>query len=211
MMEIHALTLGGFGVSAYVVMDDGQAVLIDAPEGADEIIAYCESRGLEPHTLVNTHGHGDHIQGSALVKKRWPAIVIAVGEGDAPMLSSPMRNLSIMFGRLVKSPKADRLLKEGDTVQVGTATLEVLATPGHTRGGISLLARQGPGGKPVIFTGDALFAGGIGRTDFPGSSHEKLLESIRTKLLVLPPETVIYPGHGPPSTIGEEAQGNPWL
>jgi len=107
--------------------------------------------------------------------------------------------------------KADRLLEDGDRIEVGSAVFEVLATPGHTRGGISLYTPDGPDGRPVVFTGDALFAGGIGRTDFPGSSHKALLESIRSRLLALPPETVVYPGHGPPTTVGEEARTNPWL
>ena len=210
-MEIHTFMLGSYGVSAYVVIDDGHALLIDAPEGAEEIVRFCEGRGLVPEMLVNTHGHGDHVSSNAMLKQRWPDLAIAVGKADAPMLTSPLRNLSALLGSWVKSPKPDRLLVDGDRVEVGTATFEVLETPGHTRGGLSLLARQGPDGRPVVFTGDALFAGGIGRTDFPGSSHKTLLASIRTRLLVLPPETVVYPGHGPASTIGEEARGNPWL
>jgi glyoxylase-like metal-dependent hydrolase (beta-lactamase superfamily II) len=177
----------------------------------EAVIEFCTSRALEPHTLIITHGHFDHIHSNALVKKRWPAITIAVGKSDEAKLTSAMRNGSIFFGQSVRSPKADRLLAEGETITVGAAKLEVLATPGHTAGGISLFTRDGPGGGPAVFTGDALFAGGIGRTDLPGASHETLLESIRTRLLTLPPETVVYPGHGPPSTIGEEKAGNPWL
>jgi glyoxylase-like metal-dependent hydrolase (beta-lactamase superfamily II) len=210
-MEVHAFELGSLQVSAYVVVDGDQAVLIDAPEEAERLIEFCESRVLEPHTLINTHGHGDHIYANAMIRKRWPAIVLAIGKADEAMLTSPLRNLSVMLGQLVKSPKADRLLVEGDVVTVGAAELEVLDTPGHTPGGISLLARQGPDGRPAVFTGDALFAGSIGRTDFPGADHDTLLESIRTKLLVLPPDTVVYPGHGPETTIGEEVAGNPWL
>jgi len=127
------------------------------------------------------------------------------------MLGSPLRNLSVVMGAWIKSPKADRLLVDGDRIEVGSALLEVLATPGHSRGGISLYTPDGPDGRPVVFTGDALFAGGIGRTDFPGASHKTLLESIRKRLLALAPETVVYPGHGPPSTIGEETRTNPWL
>jgi hydroxyacylglutathione hydrolase len=210
-MEVHVFELGSLQVSAYVVVDDDQAVLIDAPEESEQLIEFCESQGLTPHTLINTHGHGDHIYGNALVKKRWPGISIAIGKADAPMLTSPVRNLSVMLGQLVKSPEADRLLVEGDRIAVGAAELEVLDTPGHTPGGISLLARQGPGRRPAVFTGDALFADSIGRTDFPGADHDTLLEAIRTKLLTLPPDTVVYPGHGPETTIGEELAGNPWL
>jgi glyoxylase-like metal-dependent hydrolase (beta-lactamase superfamily II) len=122
-----------------------------------------------------------------------------------------MRNLSPLMGAWVKSPPPDRLLEDGDRVELGSVSFEVLATPGHTKGGISLFSADGPGGRPVVFTGDTLFAGGIGRFDFPGGSHETLLESIHKRLLVLPPETVVYPGHGPPSTVAEEARTNPFL
>jgi glyoxylase-like metal-dependent hydrolase (beta-lactamase superfamily II) len=122
-----------------------------------------------------------------------------------------MKNLSVALMSWVKSPPAARLLADGDRVALGSAEFEVLATPGHTPGGISLFLRGGPDGKPVVFTGDALFAGGIGRTDFPGGNAKTLLESIHKRLLTLPPETVVYPGHGPATTITEEARTNPWL
>ena len=210
-MEIHTFALGSFQVSAYVVVDGGEAMVIDAPEGSEQIIAFCRERGLVPKMLVNTHGHADHIFANAALKAAWPDLQIAIGREDGPMLTSPMRNLSLLLGAWIKSPKADRLLDDGDKVEVGAAALEVLATPGHTRGGISLYAPAGPDGTPVVFAGDALFAEGIGRTDFPGASHETLLASIRERLLTLPAETVVYPGHGPQTTIGHEAKTNPWL
>jgi hydroxyacylglutathione hydrolase len=215
-MEIHAFVLGGYGVSAYVVTADGETMVVDAPQGAERIVAFCDDRGLVPRLLVNTHGHADHIYANRLLKDRWPAIKITVGAADAKLLTSPMRNLSPLMGAWVKSPPPDRLLEDGDRVELGAVSFEVLATPGHTKGGISLFSPDGPGGsngasRPVVFTGDTLFAGGIGRTDFPGGSHETLLESIRKRLLVLPPETVVYPGHGPPSTVAEEARSNPFL
>ena len=210
-MEIHPFTLGSFQVSAYVLLHDGRALLIDAPEGSEKIIAFCEARNLVPDLLINTHGHADHIFANALLKKRWPSMAIAVGAADAPMFSSPLRNLSALIAQWTKSPKPDRLLSGGDRIDLGSMHLEVIATPGHTPGGISLYAPQGPDGPPVVFTGDALFAGGIGRTDLPGMNHTTLLKSIREHLLTLPPDTIVYPGHGPPTTIGEEAQSNPWL
>ena len=209
-MDIHAFTLGSFQVSAYVLLHDGRALLIDAPEGSEKIIAFCEARNLVPDLLINTHGHADHIFANTLLKKRWPSMAIAVGAADAPMLKSPLRNLSALIAQWTKSPKPDRLLSGGDRIDLGSMHLEVIATPGHTPGGISLYAPQGPDGPPVVFTGDALFAGGIGRTDLPGMSHKTLLESIR-RLLTLPPDTIVYPGHGPATTIGEEARSNPWL
>jgi len=210
-MEIQPFVLGGYGVSAYVVSADGETMVIDAPQGAEAIITFCEARGLVPRLLVNTHGHADHIYCNKVLKARWPAMQIAVGAGDARLLGSPLRNLSPLMGAWVKSPPPDRLLDDGDRVELGSVSFEVLATPGHTKGGISLFSADGPDGGPVVFTGDTLFAGDIGRTDFPGGSHETLLESIHKRLLVLPPETVVYPGHGPPSTVAEEARSNPFL
>jgi len=210
-VEIHSFVLGSFQVSAYVVANGGEAMIVDAPEGSERLVAFCRERNLVPRLLVNTHGHADHIHGNAVLREAWPDLAIAIGREDAPLLTSPMRNLSALVGLPVESPAADRLLADGDHVTVGEADFEVLATPGHTPGGLSLYAAQGPDGQPVVFTGDALFAGGIGRVDLPGGSERTLLESIRKRLLVLPADTVLYPGHGPPSTIGEEARINPWL
>ena len=210
-MEIHAFELGSFQVSAYVVVAGDEAMIVDAPEGSDEIIGFCQRRKLVPRILVNTHGHADHIHANAAMKKHWPDLAIAVRAGDAAMIQSPMKNLSALLASWIKSPKADRLLADGDTVEVGSASWRVLATPGHTPGGISLYCPEAADGRGVVFTGDALFAGGIGRTDFPGGDYDLLIKSIRERLLTLPPETVVYPGHGPASTVGEEARTNPFL
>ena len=210
-MEIHTFELGSFQVSAYVVIAGDEAMIVDAPEGSDEIIAFCDRRKLVPRVLVNTHGHADHIAANAAMKKRWKDLAIVIGEGDAPMLGSPTKNLSILLMSWIKSPAADRMLADGDTVEVGPASWRVLATPGHTPGGISLYCPDAADGRGVVFTGDALFAGGIGRTDFPGGDYDLLAKSIRERLLTLPPETVVYPGHGPASTVGEEARTNPFL
>jgi len=210
-MDIHAFTLGPLQVSAYVVTEGQEALLVDAPAGAEAIIDFVREQGATPTILVNTHGHADHIQANRLLKETWPAVPLAIGEADAPMLTHPMKNMSPLMAAWVKSPQADRLLSGGDHVTVGGAAFEVLATPGHSPGSISLYCPQGPDGTGVVFTGDALFAGGIGRTDLPGMSGETLLASIRDRLLTLPDETVVYPGHGPPSTIGREKRNNPWL
>jgi len=210
-MQIHAFTLGPLQVSAYVVTEGQEALLVDAPAGAEAIVDFVRQRGATPTILVNTHGHADHIQGNGLLKETWPEMTLAIGEADAPMLAHPMKNMSPLMAAWVKSPEADRLLSGGDTVTVGGARLEVLATPGHSPGSISLYAAEGPDGTGVVFTGDALFAGGIGRTDLPGMSGETLLDAIHRRLLTLPEETVVYPGHGPPTTIGREKRSNPWL
>jgi len=210
-MEIHPFVLGSFGVSAYLVVEGADAVLVDAPEGSEEIVRFCDARGLVPRALVNTHGHFDHIAGNAALKARWPEMTLAIGRQDAAMFTSPLRNLGAVFGLWVKSPAADRLLADGDRLEAGAVVLEVIATPGHSKGGISLYLARGPDGTPAVFTGDALMAGGVGRTDFPGASHKTLQESIRTRLLTLPPQTIVYPGHGGTTTIGTEAGTNPYV
>ena len=125
------------------------------------------------------------------------------------MLTDPALNLSAMFGMPAKSPPATGTVVEGDTVMVGGVTLEVIDTPGHTPGGISLVGSGEEG--PFVFAGDTLFAAGVGRTDFPGGDQNALLASIREKLLTLAPETIVYPGHGPRTTIGEEMRSNPFV
>ena len=210
-MEIQSFVLGPLEVSAYVVTDGGEAMIVDAPAGAEAMVAFLEERGIVPSILVNTHGHADHIQGNRRLKETWPAMTLAIGEADARLLAHPLKNLSPLLGAWVKSPEADRLLADGDTVTVGGAAFEVLATPGHSKGSVSLYCPDGPDGCGVVFCGDVLFAGGIGRSDLPGMSSEALMTSIRTRLLALPAETVVYPGHGPASTIGREAKTNPWL
>jgi len=211
-MKIDTFQLGPFATNAYLLTadDGGDALLIDAPEGIEQAIELCDARGLTPAVLVNTHGHVDHIAGNEAVKRRWPGIRLAIHRDDAAKLTSSMRNLSLLMGMRVTSPPADALLAEGDRIPLGPLALDVLHTPGHTPGGITLLARP-ESGPPVAFTGDTLFCLGVGRTDFPGASERTLLESIRQKLLTLPDETVCYPGHGPSTTIGQERAGNPFL
>jgi glyoxylase-like metal-dependent hydrolase (beta-lactamase superfamily II) len=210
-MDIRTFVLGSFGVSAYLVAEGTDAVLVDAPEGSEAIIRSCDARGLAPRILVNTHGHFDHIAANAALKARWPEMTLAIGTADAAMLTSPLRNLGAVFGLWVKSPAADRRLEDGDRLEAGAVVLEVIATPGHSKGGISLYLAQGPDGTPAVFTGDTLMAGGVGRTDFPGASPKTLLESIRTRLLTLPPQTLVYPGHGGATTVGAEARTNPYV
>jgi glyoxylase-like metal-dependent hydrolase (beta-lactamase superfamily II) len=212
-LKIETLALGAFEANAYLlVSDDGrQAILIDAPDEIEPMIDLATSLGVVPELLVHTHGHVDHMAGNELLKRRWPDLRIAIHEADAVMLESPERNLSALFGEGATSPPADRLLKDGDKIVLGEETLEVLHTPGHTAGGIGLYLSHPRSGPPLVFTGDTLFAGSIGRTDFPGGDSKQLLRSIRAKLLTLPDETVCYPGHGPPTTIGRERRENPYL
>jgi glyoxylase-like metal-dependent hydrolase (beta-lactamase superfamily II) len=222
-MKIDCFQLGPFLVNCYLVTADAGAagpetILIDAPDEVQQVIAHCDRLGLKPRLLLNTHGHVDHISGNAAVKEHWPALKLAIHAADAAKLGSPLRNLSLLLGQVVTSPPADVLLTDGQKLTLGDEVLEVRHTPGHTPGGISLILREprpGPSGgdvtTPVAFTGDTLFAGSVGRTDFPGASSKALLSSIRRQLFTLADETLCYPGHGPPTTIGEERAHNPYV
>jgi hydroxyacylglutathione hydrolase len=153
--------------------------------------------------IVNTHGHPDHTAGNGLLKDATGAPIV-IHELDAPKLTDSSKNLSLLFGLRVTSPPADQTLKEGDIIQAGKVQLKVLHTPGHSKGSISLL------GDNVVFTGDTLFAGSIGRYDFPDASYKEIMNSLK-RLATLPDHLKVYPGHGPTSTIGHEKRSNPFL
>ena len=203
---IDILELSSFYVNCYIVGDEKtkSGIIIDPPWDPDKIIAHVESIGLTIEKIIITHGHADHIGALHEVRNHFKAPVY-IGEKDNIMLTDPVANLSGLSGEHIITNPAEKFLKEGDIVEVGEFKFKVFETPGHTQGSISLF------GHGVVFTGDALFMGSIGRTDFPGGSTETLLESIRTKLLTLPDDTIVYAGHGMDSTIVHEREYNPFL
>ncbi|MBI4712458.1 MAG: MBL fold metallo-hydrolase [Planctomycetes bacterium] len=212
-MNIKTLIVGPIQACCYIASGQGsEAIMIDPGGDGSIIIDYLKKHRLKPIYLVNTHGHIDHIGANGEIKESFPDIKICIHADDAPMLGSAQHNLSTELGYRYSSPPPDKLLKEGDIITVGKIRLEVIHLPGHTKGGVGLVYEPPDKKSPIIiFTGDTLFAGGIGRTDFPGGSNEKLLQSIKTKILTLPADTIIYPGHGPDSTVGEEKDNNPFL
>ena len=189
-------------VNSYVVADpeSKEACLIDPGAGAGAIKDFLNKNGLSLKFIINTHGHGDHIAQNASFR-----VPIYIHRLDKDFLTNPDLNLSRVFLFSVTSPKADRLLEGGEKIKLGSIYLEVIHTPGHTPGSVSIKTGD------VIFTGDALFNGGIGRTDFPYGDEELLLKAIKEKLLVSSDETIIHPGHGASSTIGHERKTNPFL
>lgn len=205
-MQIDHVYVGPVDTNCYVIScaETGEAAVIDPGGSCAEILALAKQKGLEITQIINTHGHGDHIAANGELKAATGAVIL-IHTADADFLTDSRRSLLSFMGVKLQLPPADRLLNDGDTIQVGKFTLEVLHTPGHTPGGICLK------GDSVIFTGDSLFAGSIGRTDFPGGSYQNLIDSIQTKLMVYDDDMVIYPGHGPESTLGVERMSNPYL
>ena len=210
-MHLRTLAVGFLETNCTVLSaNPPDAVVIDAGGDADAIIAHLEAEGLVPTMLVVTHGHSDHIAANASLKKRYGDMKIAVGRADADALTDPMKNMSLYIGMRIVSPEADRLLDDGEAFTVAGVTFGVLTLPGHTPGGIGLFVDD-LDGVPALFAGDTLFARSVGRTDIAGGDGEMLLASIREKIFTLPDETVVYPGHGPTTTVGEEKRSNPFV
>jgi hydroxyacylglutathione hydrolase len=208
-VTIETVVTGPMGVDTYVICCDQQCVVVDpgGMAGLDPLPELLARRELVPDEIWLTHGHGDHIAGITALRELFPDATICCPTADAAMLDDPALNLSSGFGLLVRAPQADRLVSPGETLTVGQSQWTVLDTSGHTPGGVSYYC---PAAKAVL-VGDALFAGSIGRTDFPGADQEQLLGNIATALLSLPSETAVLPGHGPASTIGREKTSNPFL
>ena len=208
-MILEALAVGPFGSNCFIVgsAETGKGMIVDPGAEGQRIVSTLQRLGLSAELIVITHGHIDHVAATKQVKEATGAKLAmheAEGQGEAFNATSQML-ASFMGGSADDMPAPDILLKDGDTVKVGDLNFQVLHTPGHSLGGLSLV------GHGVVFTGDTLFNYGIGRTDFPGCSFDDLMHSIHDKLMVLPDDTRVYPGHGPETTIGAERQGNPFL
>lgn len=208
-LQIQTIVSMPFAENTYVAWRDGsrEAVVLDPGTEPDAILQFLAEQGLTPVAILNTHGHSDHIAGNVDLKAKYPEAPLIIGIGDAPMLEDPDLNLSRPFGFEVVSPSADQLVREGDTLSFAGLTLDILDIPGHSPGHIVFVVR----GEGIVFGGDVLFRGSIGRTDFPNGSFDMLAKGIRKKLYPMPDETVIYPGHGPVTEIGYERETNPFV
>jgi glyoxylase-like metal-dependent hydrolase (beta-lactamase superfamily II) len=208
-MITDQLILGDFQTNCYVLRAGNlatQCLIVDTGLEAGELVDFVAEHKLDPTAVVLTHGHIDHIAGLIELRKEFPRIKVYIHRLDASMLTNPRSNLSAIAGCFFQIPPADVLLEDGDTIEQAGLKLQVLLTPGHTPGGICLYSKA----DGVVFAGDTLFAGSVGRTDFPGGSMTVLINSIKKKLLPLPDQTIVYPGHGPVTTI-ETERSNPFL
>jgi len=204
MIEVITIKVGPWETNCYLVTPKGgeESMIIDPGAEPERILS--QVRGLNVRYIINTHGHSDHIGANRAIKEVSGAKIL-IHRDDASMLTYPRENLSLLWSQEITSPPADRLLEGGEKIRLDGISWKVIHTPGHSPGGISLL------GDNWLFSGDTLFARSVGRTDLPGSSWEVLLESIRKNFLTLDDHVIVYPGHGPSTTIGEERRWNPFL
>jgi hydroxyacylglutathione hydrolase len=208
---IDVIESAPFGQMAYAITapDRTDVVVIDPGFDVETILQLVKHYDRSLAAILNTHGHVDHIAGNAALKQAHPDAPIMIGRNDEKLLADPMLNLSAPFGVKVVSPPADRLVDDGERLEVGGFTFEVREIPGHSPGSVVFLCETFS--PAFVFGGDVLFAGSIGRTDFPEGDHLKLMSGIVEKLLGLPDDTKIYPGHGPVTTIGAEKRSNPFV
>ncbi|MFA5524172.1 MAG: MBL fold metallo-hydrolase [Tissierellales bacterium] len=204
-MFIERLPLGIYAANCYIVMceDTKEAMIVDLGGEAEEIIKKSKELGFKVNSIVLTHGHGDHIAGVPDLLKVVNCPVY-IHEKDEEMLLDPKLNLTAVMSTGETIIKPDRLLKDGDIINIGNLKTEVIHTPGHTPGGISLKVEN------YLITGDTLFKGSIGRTDLYGGSYDAILDSVNSKLLVYSDDIIILPGHGPATKVGLEKATNPF-
>ena len=210
-IELAVIVSDMFAENCFVanLKGNSEAIVVDPGFSYERILSYLAEKQLTPVALLNTHGHADHIGGNAEIKRKWPTCPLIIGAGDASKLVDPVLNLSRGHGTDIVSPVADQLVKEGETVTAAGLSLEVYETPGHSIGHVVFLLKDHA--PWIVFGGDVLFQGGIGRFDFPDGDEHQLLESIRSKLYVLPDETIVLPGHGGNTSIGNEKRTNPYV
>ena len=211
MINVHFFTFNGFQENTYILSDQTKECVIIDPgcysnQEQQELTHYITSNELIPVKLLNTHGHIDHVLGNNFVASTYN-IGLEMHEKDLPTLhATPAYGTTYGFN-IDPSPEPSTLLEEGDVVQFGNSELEVLFTPGHSAGHIVFVSHK----DQFVINGDVLFRGSIGRTDLPGGDYNTLIESIKTKLMTLPENYVVYTGHGGSTTIGFEKNNNPFL
>ena len=206
MLQIKTLPVGAGQANCYIIYNEVEALIVDPGAEADKITNTLTTIGVNPVAILLTHTHYDHIGALDEVANHYEVPVYVAAE-EREWLQDPSKNLSGLIGAAIVTEKADHLFNPTETIQISDFQLTVVPTPGHSPGGVSFIFEE----DRFVITGDALFAGSIGRTDLPGSEPSKLLESVREQLFTLPEEYKIYPGHMGASTIGREKQTNPFF
>ncbi len=207
-LRLSVVTTRQFDQNTYVMgqSDRDEVIVVDPGFDSDRLIAHLTAKKLTVAAILLTHGHVDHIAGIERLKAFAPDAPVIIGRIDAPMLTDATLNLSTGFGVPVTAPPAERLLDDGDVVELAGLTFEVRHIPGHSPGSVVFVFAD----DGAVVAGDVLFSGSVGRTDFPGGSSKQLLDGIRAQLYTLPGATRVFPGHGPPTTVGEELATNPF-
>lgn len=207
-IRIETVVVGGYQVNCYLVWEDesNEGLIIDPGDQADLIQNGIKSAGFKPQGILLTHGHFDHTAAVEEMRGQYQ-IPLYAGRGEEKLLTDPALNGSAMFGSSVSLAEPEFLLEDEAPVKIGPISFRVLATPGHSPGGVCFLHEA----EGLLFCGDTLFAQSVGRTDLPGGSSEILMKSIEQKIMTLPDSVVCYPGHGPATTVGAERAGNPFI
>ena len=213
MLNVMTFEVNMLCENCYVVSDETQqAVIIDCgafyPYDKEAILNYISSKSLEVKHILCTHTHFDHIFGLPFAAKEW-GINPIFHEGDAKLYQNMKKQVADFIGHVYQEemPPVAQYIKEGDEITFGHHQFKVIHTPGHSKGGVSFYCAQ----EKILFSGDSLFAQSIGRTDLPDGNYKHLIENLTTKILTLPEDTIVYPGHGPTTTIKKEKQSNPYL
>lgn len=203
-MKVIQMELGNFATNTYIIYDENlDAVIIDPAAEAKKIISTIEKNNLKPKFVLLTHGHPDHVGALYELKEKYN-LKVYINEKDQEMLETNSTYFGPMLGLDIKDVKVDSYLKDGQELSLGNLKFKIIETPGHTKGGVCILIEN------ILFSGDTLFLGSMGRTDFPGGNEEEIFSSLK-KLMELPDETVVLPGHGPKTTIGYERKYNPYV
>jgi glyoxylase-like metal-dependent hydrolase (beta-lactamase superfamily II) len=210
-VRVQCIESPPFAENSYLVWQEGagQAVVIDPGFEPDAILDALYGRKQKLAAILCTHGHVDHIAGNRALKEAYPDAPILIGHADARMLTSAQLNLSASWGFDVTSPAADQLVADGDRLTLAGLDLTVREIPGHTPGHVVYVFENE--GRTIVLGGDVLFQGSVGRTDFPDGSFQQLAQGIRSRLWPLPDDSIVYPGHGPPTTTGAEKRTNPFV
>jgi len=204
---IEGRAMGALAANCYLFScsETKKAMVVDPGADGKTIYRWILEKGLKVEYILLTHGHMDHIGAVDELKELLGDVLVGIHTNDAGMLTDGRKNLSSYFGPGLAFKQADLLLSDGQELMVGKERIKVIATPGHSPGSVCFLCSEG------LISGDTLFAGSIGRTDFPGGSMNQLLDGVKKKLLILPDDTRVFPGHGEETSIGEEKQYNPFL